>query len=154
MQNLYWALSRITGYVGAIGIIGTMRGERLAAMTDQMDAVLSDLSARGLLYIDPREDHGGVPKAWGRHVDLVVDDPADRDVADRAMIDAKLAALEQQARDNGSALGLVMRPAPVAVAMLAAWYNGLADRGLALAPVSALAMPPADGAVKVSEREP
>jgi polysaccharide deacetylase 2 family uncharacterized protein YibQ len=153
LLNLHWALSRIDGYVGATGVVGTMRGERLAAMTDQMEAVLSELSGRGLMYVDPREPRGPVAKTWGRHVDLVVDDPMDRDVADRTMIDAKLAELEIQAKDTGSALGLVMRPTQVTVARIAAWCNGLADRGFALAPVSALAMPPADGTVKLSERE-
>jgi polysaccharide deacetylase 2 family uncharacterized protein YibQ len=153
--NLHWALSRLEGYVGATGVIGTMRGERLAAMTDQMDAVLGELRDRGLLYVDPREDGGGVANTWGRHVDLVIDDPADRDVADRGMIDARLLELEQRAKDAGSALGLVMRPTPVAVARIAAWSNGLADRGLALAPVSALVLPPAaGGGVKLSERTP
>lgn len=163
-RNLDWVLSRIDGYVGATGVIGTMRGERLAAMTDQLDMILSALAERGLLYVDPREDHGpmakvaisGIPvsRTSGRHVDLVIDDASDQGVADRAMIDAKLATLEQQARDTGSALGLVMRPTPVAVARIAAWSNGLADRGLTLAPVSALALPPAETpAVKLSERE-
>jgi len=150
--NLRWVLSRVDGYVGATGIIGTMRGERLAAMTDQMDAVLSEFSARGLLYIDPREGKGPVAKTRGRHVDLVIDDPSDQGTADRAMIDSKLAALEQQAKDSGSALGLVMRPTPVAVARIAAWSIGLTDRGLALAPVSAVALPPSDVPVKLSER--
>ena len=153
LRNLYWALSRVDGFVGATGAIGTMRGERLAAMADQMDMVLSELAGRGLLYIDPREERAPVARAWGRHVELVIDDPADREVADRGMIDARLAALEQMAKDTGSALGMVMRPTPVAVARIAAWSNGLADRGLALAPVSALAMPPADGPVKLTERE-
>jgi polysaccharide deacetylase 2 family uncharacterized protein YibQ len=168
-RNLDWALSRAGGYVGATGVIGTMRGERLAAMTDQMDAVLSTLAQRGLLYVDPRETLGPVAKAsvsgtvisgipvsrtWGRHVDFVIDDPSDQGVADRGMIDAKLVALEQQARDTGSALGLVMRPTPIAVARIAAWSNGLAGRGLTMAPVSALVMPPAETvAVKLSERE-
>jgi uncharacterized protein len=156
-QNLMWALSRADGFAGVTGVIGTMRGERLAAMSDQMDAVLSELSERGLLYIDPREDRvakgQAVARTWGRHVELVIDDPADQDVADRAMIDAKLAELEQLAKDEGSALGLVMRPTPVAVARVAAWSNGLADRGLALAPVSAVVLPPAGGPVKLSERE-
>jgi polysaccharide deacetylase 2 family uncharacterized protein YibQ len=152
-QNLRWVLSRIDGYVGVIGVTGTMRGERMAAMTDQMDAVLSELAGRGLLYVDPRQGSGPIPKAWGRHVDLVIDDPADDGVADRAMIDSKLAALEQQARDAGSALGLVMRPTPAAVARIAAWSNGLVDRGLALAPVSALVMPATDAPVKLSERQ-
>jgi hypothetical protein len=154
-QNLHWAMSRIDGYVGATGVIGTMRGERLAAMTDQLEAVLSELAGRGLLYVDPREPRGPVAKTWGRHVDLVVDDPVGGDGPDRATIDARLAELEQQAKDTGSALGLVMRPTPVTVARLTAWCNGLANRGLALAPVSALAMPPpAEAAVKLSERDP
>jgi polysaccharide deacetylase 2 family uncharacterized protein YibQ len=151
--NLRWALSRIDGYVGATGVVGTMRGERLAAMTDQMEAVLSELSKRGLLYVDPREGRGPVAKAWGMHVDLVIDDPADQGAADRSMVDARLAGLEQQAKDAGSALGLVMRPTPVAVARIAAWSSGLADRGLALAPVSALVLPPAETPVKLSEKE-
>ena len=154
LRSLNWALSRIEGYVGAVGVIGTMRGERLAAMPDQMDMVLSELAGRGLLYIDPREQRAPVARAWGRHVELVIDDPADRDVADRGMIDARLTVLEQMAKDTGSALGLVLRPTPLAVQRIAAWSNGLAARGLALAPVSAMVMPPAGGPVKLTEREP
>ena len=146
-RKLHWALSRIEGYVGATGVIGTMRGERLAAMTDQMDAVLSDLAGRGLLYIDPREGRSPVAKAWGRQIEVTIDDPADRDT-----IDARLTALEQIAKDNRAALGLVMRPTPVAVARVAAWASGLADRGTMLAPVSALAVAPVDAQVKVTER--
>ncbi len=147
-RNLRWALSRIEGYAGATGIVGTMRGERLAAMVDQMDAVLSELSERGLMYIDPRAERGPVAKTWGRHVDLIVDE-----VPGREAIDAKLAELEQSAKDHGSALGLIMLPTPVAVARLAAWATGLTDRGLALAPASALASAPADTPVKLSGRE-
>jgi polysaccharide deacetylase 2 family uncharacterized protein YibQ len=153
-QHLHWVLSRISGYVGATGVVGTMRGERLAAMTDHIDPVLSDLARRGLLYVDPRDGGGAVAKAWGRHVDLVIDQPSGEDEADRVTIDARLTELEQRAKDNGSALGLVMRPTPVATARLSAWSNGLADRGLALAPVSALVQPPSDASVKVTDRAP
>lgn len=153
VQTLRWSLSRIGGYVGVTGVIGTMRGERLAAMTDQMGAVLSELAGRGLLYVDPREGTGPLAKTWGRHVDLVIDDAADQGVADRAMIESKLAALEQLARDTGSALGLVMLPTPVAVARIAAWSNGLVDRGVTLAPVSALVVPPANPPVRLTERQ-
>lgn len=153
LANLEWDLSRIDGFVGVTGVVGTMRGERLAAMTDQMDEVLVELAGRGLLYIDPRVGMGPIAKAWGRHVDMVIDDAADQAAADRAEIDRRLAALEQQARDNGSALGLVMRPTPMVVARIAAWSNGLVDRGLALAPVSALVLPPVDPAVKSAEAE-
>jgi polysaccharide deacetylase 2 family uncharacterized protein YibQ len=138
-RRLRWALSRIDGYAGATGIVGTMRGERLARMPDLMEPVLSELSGRGLFYVDPREGGGGVSKAWGRHVDMVVDEPGTAE-----SIDARLAALEQKARDHGAALGLIMRPTPVAVARLAAWTNGMAARGVALAPVSNLGLPPID----------
>jgi polysaccharide deacetylase 2 family uncharacterized protein YibQ len=146
--NLNWALARIDGYAGVTGVIGTMRGERLAGMTDQMDAVLASLSGRGLFYVDPREGRGPIAKAWGRHAELVIDE-----APDRASIDAKLSELEQQAKDHGSALGLAMRPTPVAVARIAAWTNGLTDRGLVLAPASALAVAPAGMPVKLTERD-
>jgi hypothetical protein len=139
-RRLHWALSRFDGYAGATGIVGTMRGERLARMPDLMDPVLGELAARGLFYVDPREGGGAITKAWGRHIDMVVDEP---DAADA--IDARLAALEQRARDHGAALGLITRPTPVAVARLAAWANGITARGIALAPVSNLGLPPAEG---------
>jgi polysaccharide deacetylase 2 family uncharacterized protein YibQ len=72
-------------------------------------------------------------------VDLVIDEPATA-----ADIDARLAALEAMARDHGTALGLAVAPRPVTVERIAAWTNGLANRGLALAPVSALMLPPED----------
>ncbi len=147
LRNLRTVLSRFEGYAGAAGVSGTMRGERLAGMTDQMDLMLSELAARGLMYIDPLTSRDSVAKTWGRHADLVIDDPPER-----AAIDAKLAELEQQAKDTGAALGVALRPAPVTVARIAAWSSGLLDRGLALAPASALAQPPVDESIKVSER--
>ena len=152
-------MSRIEGYVGATGVIGTMRGERLAAMTDQMDAGAGRTRRTRPAVCRPtrgscRNAATPISRAWGRHVDLVIDDAADRGVGgpgdDRR--EARRAGATRQ--DTGSALGLVMRPTPVAVARIAAWSNGLADRGLTLAPVSALAIPPAEPpSVKLSERE-
>jgi polysaccharide deacetylase 2 family uncharacterized protein YibQ len=40
-------------------------------------------------------------------------------------------------------LGIVSVPRPVTVERIAAWTNTLASKGLALAPVSALVLPPA-----------
>ena len=153
LTKLHWALSRMDGYAGVTGIVGTMRGERLAAMADQMDAVLTELASRGLMYIDPREGSRPVSKTWGRHVDFVIDD-----IPERAAIDSRLAALEQRARDSRVALGLMMRPTPVALIRTAAWAYGLAERGIVLTPVSALALPPKDAPqasarLKVTERD-
>jgi polysaccharide deacetylase 2 family uncharacterized protein YibQ len=68
---------------------------------------------------------------------VVIDEPAVR-----TEIEAKLAALEQIARDKGSALGLAGATRPVTVDRIAAWANGLAAKGLALAPVSAVVVAP------------
>ncbi len=136
---LRWALSRVTGYVGATGALGALRGERFAA-SEQMGLVLEELGRRGLMYVDPRPEGrlatAGATAGPRRAVDVLVDEPAVR-----TEIDAKLARLEQLARDRGAALGLASAPTPVAVERLGAWAALLAQRGVVLVPVSALVAP-------------
>lgn len=150
--RLVWALSRIGGYVGATAAMSSgLRGERFGA-SDQMTAVLDDLATRGLLYIDPRPVplRPGAPslaRPGVRVADLVIDDPPAR-----ADIEAKLARLEQAARDRGSALGVFGQPAPVTIERLAAWTATLGARGIALVPVSALVPPPVSPASASSQR--
>ena len=137
--NLEWALSRIQGYVGATGALEGMRGERFADQTTNLSQVLEELGRRGLLYVDPRPGRGPLQTAAlpTRDVDLVVDDPPAR-----AEIEAKLAALERLAREKGSALGLAGPLRPVTVERIAAWARGLDEKGIALAPVSAMVEAP------------
>ncbi len=136
--RLLWALSRLRGYAGATSILGALRGERLADMPDQIEPVLAELGRRGLMYVGAPGQASPVPHAWSKSVDVVIDEPATA-----ADIDARLAVLEGMARDRGAALGLAVAPRPVTVERIAAWTTGLANRGLALAPVSALMLPPA-----------
>ena len=141
-QLLEWSLIRFSGYIGATGALGEMRGERFAAATDQMAPLLTTLAGRGLLYIDPRPNAiaGAALRntsATMRGVDAVIDNPADA-----AEIDRALAQLEQTARDRGSALGLAGRPSPVTIDRINAWAIGLAARGVVLAPVSAVVQTP------------
>jgi hypothetical protein len=141
LHRLRWLLADFGGYVGVTNALGALRGERFAGMPQQMDPVLAELARRGLLYVDARPPGlGGVAiqrHVWSRDVDLVLDEPIDD-------IDVKLAQLERIAHDKGDALGLAGAPSPVVVRHIADWAAGLLDRGLALAPVSALALPPAD----------
>lgn len=134
MDRLDWVLSRVQGYVGAIGAIGAMRGERFAAMPDAMARVQDALRQRGLLYLDPRPGAPPPGHAWGRSVDVVLDELA----GTRGEIDRRLAALEVLARERGAALGLAGAATPVMVESIAAWAPGLEARGLVLAPVSAM----------------
>jgi polysaccharide deacetylase 2 family uncharacterized protein YibQ len=137
-ERLDWALSRIAGYVGATGALGTTRGERFVALPDQMNPVLTELASRGLFYVDARPGAAALPISWGRSIDIVVDEPATA-----VDIDAKLAQLAKLAREKGSALGLATAVRPVTVNRIAVWAEGLAADGLTLAPLSALVKPPA-----------
>ncbi len=135
-QNLLWALSRVPGATGGTGALDGFRGERLAAARDPFNTLQVTLASRGLLYVDPRPGASPLAHVAGRDVDLVIDDPPDRQA-----IDARLAQLEKIARDKGSALGLAGPLRPVTVDQVDAWARGLAARGITLAPASALAAP-------------
>jgi len=144
LDTLAWVLARAQGYVGAIGAVGGMRGERFAALPEAIGAVQDALRARGLLYIDPRPGAPAPARAWGRSVDVLLDEPA----GTRGEIDRRLAELESLARERGAALGLAGAATPVVVERIAAWAAGLEQRGLVLAPVSAMIrrpeIPPAE----------
>ncbi len=131
MRNLEWVLSRVQGAAGVTGASDGLAGERFAHSPAVFGPVLHEIASRGLLYVDPRP---GNP-VTGAAVDVtaIVDDPPQR-----AMIDAKLAELEQAARDGKPAVGLAGPLRPVTVDRIASWARGLNGRGIALVPVSAM----------------
>jgi hypothetical protein len=131
--RLTWALSRFQGYVGATSVLGpTLRGERFAASPEAIRPVLEVLRARGLMFVDGRVGEPAPAGLPARSIDLVLDDRQSR-----AEIDLRLAELERIARERGSALGLA-GASTIAVERIAAWAAGLEERGLVLAPVTAL----------------
>ena len=139
MARLYTILGRVTGYAGVTNALGPMRGERLASMADQFDPVLQEVADRGLFFLDARVGQKPLPRAWNRSIDMVLDD----EPLDAAALDQRLDGLTHLALDKGSALGIVSAPRPVTVDRIAAWANTLRAKGLALAPASALMLPPA-----------
>ena len=141
MANLEWVLSRFPGYVGAIGVVGGMRGERFAAMEQSYFALQESLRNRGLLFVDARPGVAGPARAWGRSVDVILDEPATR-----TEIERRLGELETIAKARGSALGLAHAATPVVVDRLVAWAVGLERRGVVLAPISVLIRRPPETA--------
>ena len=141
MANLEWVLSRFPGYVGAIGVVGGMRGERFAAMEQSYLALQESLRNRGLLFVDARPGVAGPARAWGRAVDVILDEPATR-----TEIERRLSELETIAKARGSALGLAHAATPVVVDRLVAWAAGLERRGIVLAPISVLIRRPPETA--------
>jgi polysaccharide deacetylase 2 family uncharacterized protein YibQ len=138
ISRLQAILGRLSGYVGITNALGPIRGERLADMSDQLDAVLEEVGSRGLLFLDARTDQKVQSYAWNRSADMLLDE----DPLDAASVDRRLDTLTRLALDKGSALGVVSAPRPVTVERVAAWANTLASKGLALAPISALVLPP------------
>jgi polysaccharide deacetylase 2 family uncharacterized protein YibQ len=133
LDRLDWALSRIQGQVGAIGALIGMRGERFAANPELLGTVQATLTRRGLLYVDPRPGAPSPAHAFGRTVDLILDEPPTRGEVER-----RLAELEAMARANGSALGYAGDPVPSVVAAIAAWGAGIEERGVVVAPLTAV----------------
>lgn len=140
LERLDWALSRLQGMVGAIGGLGSMRGERFAANAELLATLQETLTQRGLLYVDPRPGAPQPRRAFGRSVDILLDEPS----AVRSEVERQLAALEALARQNRSALGLANDPVPSVIAALAAWAQGLEERGVVIAPISVLIRAPAE----------
>ena len=143
LDRLRWLMAHLQGYVGVTNALGgELRGERFAGMAKQMEPALAEIAHRGLLYVDARPaDAGGQAvqnQVWSTDVDLVVDEPTGRHRREAGATGADGA---RQGRMRWAWLG---EPSPVVVQHLAAWANGLLNRGLALAPVSALVRPPAE----------
>lgn len=136
-DRLDWALSRISGYVGATALMGGLRGERFSD-TEQMGFVLDELAHRGLIYLDPRPPTSRpagpaqMRPGW-RRADLVIDDPTTPED-----IDTHLAALTDLAHRTGSAVGVIGTPSPLTVGHIAAWATSLPTTGVSLVPVSSL----------------
>lgn len=134
-DHLAWALGRFTGYVGVSPAIGgALRGERFAALRTALAPVQDEVYARGLLYLDPRPGEPDPGGAWGRTVDLILDEPG----GVRTLIEERLARLEEMAAERGGAVGLALQPSPIMVGAVAAWAARLESRGVVLAPVSAM----------------
>ena len=101
-ERLDWMLSRIAGYVGAVGAEGSLRGERFASLPDEINPVLAELARRGLLYVDPRPGRGAAA-AWsgaGAWISCSMSPAPRRDIDDKL---AQLAATGARRRAARSA---------------------------------------------------
>ncbi|MEX1205786.1 MAG: divergent polysaccharide deacetylase family protein [Dongiaceae bacterium] len=135
--RLDWVLDRAEGYVG----VAAFMGSRFTASADHMRPVLSALAERDLMFLD-----GDAPDSVAARLAEEIGVPlattslrlGDDDAP--AAIDSRLQQLERQARTAGFAVATVA-PAPAALERLGEWARTLPGKGLALAPISALAAP-------------
>jgi polysaccharide deacetylase 2 family uncharacterized protein YibQ len=129
-RRLDWLLGRATGYYGVSNYFGAAFFASDASMTPFMQR----LRSRGLAFIDDgqaRNRQGAYARASANRV-------IDEDASPAAVM-AALNGLEASARSGGQALGTGL-PFPSTVASAVMWIQGLNDRGIQLAPASALAV--------------
>lgn len=135
LSKLFKVMASFPGYVGLINNMGA----RFTASGADFGPMMEELGARGLGYLDDGSSNRSLAPQLARanrvpfgRVNAMIDaNPS------RAPILAALADLEKQARDNGYAIGIVSA-LPVSVEAVTEWAAGLAERGIAIVPASAL----------------
>ncbi|HKO06279.1 MAG TPA: divergent polysaccharide deacetylase family protein [Alphaproteobacteria bacterium] len=135
LERLSWLLSRFTGYVGATNYMGSS----FSSAEEDMRPILEELKGRGLLFLDSGTSGNSATARIARQLGLpeaaterVIDTEASRDA-----IDQRLQAVEDEARQKGASIAVGF-PYPVTIERVAAWTATLAQKGISLAPVSAM----------------
>ena len=133
--RLEWHLDRATGYIGVTHNMGS----RFTASPDDMRPVLSTIKARGLMFLDSRTTSASVGAALAVKMALprAANDRFLDAEASRPAIDRRLAEVERIARRTGYSV-TVGHAFPVTLDRLADWLETFEEKGIALAPISAV----------------
>ena len=135
IKQLNEVMSRMTGYVGLLSVMGSKFNEA----EGQLKPILAEVKRRGLMFID-----GGGSWSLARRVateielpiaypNVYLDDPPSRHAMDQ-----KLLSLNKIAHSQGGAIAII-HAYPNSIERLLSWIESMEDRKLTLAPVSALA---------------
>jgi len=142
VENLHWALGRMTNYVGVMNYMGGR------FVTDQraMTPLMAELGKRGLMYLDDGSTARSVAPemAPGNSVPLAIADGAIDGQRERGAILKKLDELEATARAKGSAIG-TGSAFDETVEAVRIWVAEAKKRGIEIVPISALAADPEKG---------
>ncbi len=136
MDDLDWLLSRVTGYAGVSNYLGA----KFTSSKGSLKPVIETVEKYGLFYVDDGSSQRSVTADVVREFELGFA-LADRTIdarPSRTGIELKLLELEEVARANGTALGVGALPYPVTIKTVRDWADTLPEKGLVLAPVSAI----------------
>ncbi|CAA6603388.1 conserved exported hypothetical protein [Rhodospirillaceae bacterium LM-1] len=128
-------LSQFSNFVG----VNNHMGSKFTADRAGMRVVLSDLQARGLLFLDSRTSAQSAGGEVAREIGIPF---AERNVfldnvPSLGAVDAQLSKLEEYARQYGHAIA-IGHPHDATIDALAAWLPTLEAKGFVLVPVSAI----------------
>ncbi len=135
LRRLRWDLARFDGYVG----VSNHMGSEFTADSSAMRTVMTELKARGLLFLDSRTTRESVAVWIARDLGVPLAERnvfLDNEVAPEA-VRARLAELEQVAHQDGFAVG-IGHLHDVTLDELARWLPEVEGRGFALVPISAI----------------
>jgi polysaccharide deacetylase 2 family uncharacterized protein YibQ len=126
-------LARFDGFVG----INNHMGSKFTGYGPGMAAVMVELRARGLLWLDSRTTAGSVGPALAREYDVP---HVERDIfldnnPALGAVQRQLAELEAAARRHGAAVA-IGHPKDNTLDALAAWLPTLSERGFVLVPLT------------------
>lgn len=133
--KLRWLLSRVAGYAGLIN----SQGGKYLSSQDDVRFVVDETKRRGLYMVDTGESEQSIAREVAETTNAPfarADKRIDNDPR-REAIERELASLEQIAKQRGVAVG-VASAIPVTIDRVSAWAAGLEQKGLALAPVTAV----------------
>ncbi len=136
IARLNHLLGESTGYVGVVAILG----ERFTQAKASLLPIIETIKKRGLMFVDNKTIQESATIQMSQQLKLPWAG-ANRAIdaeADPAAIDQAFADLENQARRNGTALGLAAL-SPALIDRASSWVAGLEAKGFALAPASAIA---------------
>lgn len=134
-NRMHWTLSRYPGFVGLLGTAD----EKLSANMSVMRSVLTELTARGVMFIYRKNAQNAElaslissQKLLAIGADAVIDE----DLAPAA-ITRQLDALAETAKQQGYAIGIA-HSYPTTTRALTIWMEDLAAKGVDVVPVSAI----------------
>lgn len=144
VRRLEASLAAFTGYVGVTS--KTDSGTDFLTRRESLRGALLQVQRRGLVYLDLWQVSGSKAAAVAKELSLprVISDLQIDRIPSGIGIDAQLAQLERLAQANGVAVGFAEVTNPVSLERLSVWSAGLRDRGIVLAPVTAVVNRQAD----------
>ena len=136
VSRLEWVLSRGVGYVGVVGEFGS----KFSTSSTYLLPLFEALKRRGVMYVDAKASSDSVAGRTARDMGVprALNDRVIDQEGGRAGIDMRLAEIERLARTSGNAVAFAS-PYPITMDRLGAWIASLQQKGIALAPVSAVA---------------
>jgi polysaccharide deacetylase 2 family uncharacterized protein YibQ len=124
---------------GFVGLLGT-HGNKFLLNSESLLPVLKSIKDRGLLYVDNRSTSRSLGPELASSIQLprAFNNSFIDKVPSKKYIRNRLKELENIVKQKRFSVAIA-RPIPVSLELLSRWINGLKAKGIALAPISAIA---------------